>query len=66
MSWDYDKKEYGKQAKADPVWVLERRINHGQGKKKINRKLLAKHLKDLNISENRRAFLELILWNKKF
>jgi len=66
MTWDYDKKEYEKQAKADPVWALERQINYGRGKKKINRKLLAKYIKDLKIPESRRAFLELLLWNKKF
>lgn len=65
MAWDYDKKEYKKQAKADPAWALERRINYG-GKGKINRELLKKHLKELKIPENRRAFLELLLWNKKF
>ena len=66
MVWDYGKKEYEKQAKADPVWALERQINYGLNGKKINRKLLEKHLKDLKIPENRRAFLELLLWNKKF
>lgn len=66
MTWDYDKKEYEKQAKKDPVWALERQINYGRLKKKISRRLLGKYLKDLKIPQDRRAFLELILWNKKF
>lgn len=66
MVWDYNKTEYEKQAKADPVWHLERLINYGSGDEKIDRKLLEKYLPQLNIPEDRRAFLELFLWNKSF
>ncbi|MEK7181121.1 MAG: hypothetical protein AAB738_02175 [Patescibacteria group bacterium] len=65
MTWDYAQTEYEKQAKADPRWHLERLIN-GQTKGKIDRRLLEKYLPELKISEDRRAFLELLLWNKKF
>lgn len=65
MTWDYTKTEYGKQAEKDPVWELERLINYGSGEKKIDRELLEKYLDKLNISDDRRAFFELILWNKK-
>lgn len=66
MPWDYTKEEYEKQKKADPVWHLERLINYGLGKEKIDRKLLERHLPKLKISEQRRDFLELLLWNKPF
>lgn len=66
MAWDYDEKEYKKQAKADPVWHLERLINYGLGKEKIDKNLLIKYFDKLKIPENRKAFLELILWDKKF
>lgn len=66
MAWDYQQKEYDKQAKADPVWYLERLINHGLEGKKIERNMLEKHFAELRIPEDRRAFLELLLWNKKF
>lgn len=66
MIWDYGKTEYQKQAMADPVWHLERLINHGLGEERIDRKLLEKHLVELKIPEDRRFFLELLLWNKKF
>ena len=66
MPWDYDDDEFKKQADADPIWYLERLINYGPGDKKLPRALLEKYLPQLNISENRRAFLELILWNKPF
>ena len=65
MPWDYAKTEYEKQAAKDPVWELERIINYGLGEEKINRKKLEEHWAELNISEDRRAFFELLLWNKK-
>lgn len=64
MAWDYAKEEYNKQAKADPVWHLERLINYGLGEERIDRKLLEKHLHELKIPDDRRIFLELLLWDK--
>ena len=66
MVWDYTKEEYQKQAKADPVWHLERLINYGLNGQKINRQTLEKHISQLRIPEERKAFLELLLWNKPF
>lgn len=65
MTWDYTKEEYEKQAKADPVWHLERVINEAR-EEKIDRELLKRYLPQLRIPQDRRAFLELLLWNKKF
>jgi len=64
--WDYTKTEYEKQAAADPIWKLERLINYGLGEEKIDRELLKRFLPKLRIPENRRDFLELLLWNKPF
>ena len=64
--WDYTKNEYEKQAAADPIWKLERLINYGLGEEKIDRELLKRFLPKLRIPENRRDFLELLLWNKPF
>ncbi|MBI5701073.1 hypothetical protein HZC34_04400 [Candidatus Saganbacteria bacterium] len=67
MTWDYAKKEYDNQAKADPVWQLERIINFGPNEgEKINGDLLKKYFTKLKIPDNRRDFLELLLWNKPF
>lgn len=66
MIWDYKQEEFEKQVNADPVWYLERIINYGLGDKKLNRKTLEKYLRQLKIPEDRRAFLELLLWNKPF
>ena len=66
MAWDYTKEEYEKQKKADPVWHLERRILYGLEGEKLDREELKKHFEELRIPEDRRAFLEVLLWNKKF
>jgi hypothetical protein len=62
--WDYDQQAAARQGKADPVWKLERMINYGLDGERIDRRLLEKYLPVLNISADKRAFLELILWNK--
>lgn len=66
MTWDYNTTEYQKQAQADPKWHLERLINYGLGEEKLDKKTLETHLENLDISDEKRAFLELLLWNKKF
>lgn len=64
MTWDYSKDEYEKQAATDPKWHLERRISYGLEGEKLDRGLLMRLLPELNIPANRKAFLELLLWNK--
>jgi hypothetical protein len=66
MTWDYDPIEYEKQAAADERWHLERLIRYGLGKEKIKREVLEKYIHELDIPEDRRTFLELLLWDKKF
>ena len=65
MSWDYAASEYEKQATADERWRLERLINYGLGKEKLPRDSLERYLPTLKIPDDRRAFLELLLWGKK-
>ena len=60
MTWDYTEIEYEKQKTKDPRWHLERLILYGLNGEKIKREVLLKYLKDLNIPEERRAFLKLI------
>jgi hypothetical protein len=66
MTWDYTQAAYEKQAKQDPVWHLERLINYGLNGEKLDRSLLEKHFDELKIPEQRKDFLALLLWNKKF
>lgn len=66
MTWDYPTAAYETQARADPVWRLERLINYGLGRERLDRAALEKHLAELHIPEDRRAFLALLLWGRKF
>ena len=61
MTWDYHKKAYKKQAKADPAWHLERLINYGLNGEKIDKTLLKKHLPNLHIPPQRKTFLQILL-----
>jgi hypothetical protein len=63
MPWDYNQQEYEKQTASDECYHLERLINYGLNGEKLPRVLLEKHLLELNIPEDRRAFLKLLLWN---
>jgi hypothetical protein len=65
MAWDYTKTEYKKQAQIDPVWRLERLINYGLGDEKLDPEEIRRFLPQLKIPEDRRAFLELLLWTAK-
>lgn len=62
-NWDYPKDE---NLKKDEKWHLERLLNYGLNGEKLDRALVEKHLPTLNIPENTRAFLELLLWKKPF
>jgi hypothetical protein len=66
LAWDYQETEYQKQQQADPEWYLERLILYGLKGKKLNKRLLQNYLPKLHIPEDRRVFLELLVWNKKF
>ncbi len=65
MAWDYIKRAILRQKKTDPIWYMERQINYGEDGK-LNKDLLKTHLPNLNITEDKRAFLELLLWDKPF
>lgn len=65
MTWDYSVQAAKKQAQADKLWRLERFINYGTPKMKLRRAELKQLLPELRISEDRRAFLHLLVWNEK-
>ncbi len=66
MPWDYDKKAFQKQAKSNFRFFFERALAGAAGKVLLKKTLLKKHWKELNMPEGTRAFLDLIVWNKKF
>lgn len=52
--------------RAFKIWKLERLINYGLDNEKINRKDLINYWDKIKIQEDKRKFLVLLLWNKKF
>lgn len=56
-------KEYPKDAL---IWQLEQTINFGLNGDKLNKRLLKKHWKKLQIDPARRKFLRLLLWPAKY
>jgi hypothetical protein len=59
-TWDYDITTLGTGPAAER-WELERKILYGLNGTKLNADRLRRHLPYLNIPEDRRAFLQLIL-----
>lgn len=64
--WDYTDDAYATQAQHDPIWALERLITFGLHGAHIDRALLERYIGELRIPEDRRAFLNLLLWNRSF
>ncbi len=64
--WDYTADAYATQAQHDPVWALERLITFGLHGTRIDRTLLKQYIGQLRIPDDRRAFLDLLLWNRPF
>ncbi|OGG26938.1 hypothetical protein A2960_02215 [Candidatus Gottesmanbacteria bacterium RIFCSPLOWO2_01_FULL_39_12b] len=61
--WDYDEKELEKTEKGR-IFILERMINYGPGKKKISLSQVKKYWNKLNLFPIRRRLLELLIWGK--
>lgn len=61
--WDYDKKELERTEKGR-VLLLERMINFGPGKKKINLAEVKKYWHKLNLFKPQRKLFELLIWGK--
>lgn len=61
--WDYDVNELKKTEKGR-IFILERMINYGPGKEKIKLSLVKKYWNQLDLYENCRRLLELLIWGK--
>jgi len=64
-NWSTDTKELKKDPKKYAVWKLEQTINFGLNNKKLNKKDLKKHWKDLTLDLSRKKFLSMLLWPKR-
>ena len=66
MMWDYTKEEAQKQAKQDPLWQLERLLTYGLEGNRVKQADLVRFLPELKLTKERKAFLELLVWDKRF
>lgn len=63
--WDYDLEELKKsKSERAEILLLERKINYGPEKEKINLRKVEKYWSKLNIFELQRRLLELLIWGK--
>lgn len=61
--WDYDEKEL-KKTQRGRIFILERMLNYGPGRKKIKLSEVKKYWKKLNLSPLARRLFELLIWGK--
>jgi len=65
-NWSVDTTELKKDKKQYTVWRLEQMVNFGLSGKKISRKDLEKYWKVIDLDHNKKRYLEMILWPKRF
>ncbi|MBI4059034.1 hypothetical protein HY404_02210 [Candidatus Microgenomates bacterium] len=61
--WDYNRKKL-EQSEKGKILLLERMINYGPGKEKINLSQVKKNWKNLHLFPTRKRLLELLIWGK--
>ncbi len=61
--WDYDEKELKKTEKGR-IFILERMINYGPGKKKIKLSDVKKYWDKLHLNTLSKRLMELLIWGK--
>ena len=64
-NWSVNTSRLKKNPKKYKIWQLEQLINYGLGEGKLNKQELIKYFKELNISQDKKAYLTYILYGKK-
>jgi hypothetical protein len=64
-NWSVNTSRLKKNLKKYTIWQLEQLINYGLGEKKLNKQELKKYFKELNISQDKKAYLTYILYGTK-
>lgn len=65
--WDYKlPKNWKPKTEQEQTWYLERLVNYGLGGDKLNRNQLKKYFNKIRMTDNTKAFLELLLWKKPY
>ena len=64
-NWSVDIKKLKQDKKQYTIWKLERLINFGLNKEKLNRKELKKYWPLLHIDPHKKRYLAFLLWPDK-
>jgi len=64
-NWSTNTKRLKKNPEEYTIWKLEQSINFGLGNNKLNKKELMIYFSQLNIDPEKKAYLNLILYDKK-
>ncbi len=63
-NWSTDIKRLKKDDKSYAIWKLNQLINFGSDKEKLSEKELKQYWQELSIDQFKRAFLNLLIWQK--
>ena len=61
-NWSIDIKNLKKNKEKYAIWKLEQMVNFGLNGKKLNKKELIKNWTFLDLDDNKKKFLSLLLW----
>jgi len=64
-NWSVDTTELKKDTQKYAIWQLEQLVNFGLDGEKLNRQELKKYWSLLNLDENKKKYLSLLLWSKQ-
>jgi len=65
-NWSVDLKKFGNTSEEAKIWRLEQAINFGLNGKKLDKIAVKRFWQRLRLDPQRKRFLELLLWPKKF
>jgi len=65
-NWSVNIKELKKDKKQYAIWKLEQMVNFGLAGKKLNRREIKKYWPLLNLDKNKKKYLSVLLWPKRF
>jgi len=66
QNWSVNIGELKKNKERYAIWKLEQMVNFGLGKQKLSREKLEKYWNKLNLDENKKKYLSMILCKKPY
>jgi hypothetical protein len=60
-NWSVDTKRLKKDKQKYEIWKLEQMVNYGLRGKKLNKKMLKKHINSISIDPSKKKYLKMII-----